>query len=299
MALYPLITKDNRMALNNNVINKTHADKEKFFMDNLHTLANNVVTPIQLKENFLIRRIVMLKDEEKILILRSLIYNQHLKQAFLNQDENLMNIVQQLIQHNTKLNQQMAQPIDASIRSCAGDTLMHCVARMGYRRLLITLFNAGADTSLNKTNRHGFTPFDSVINQIERIKNNPTLTPMEKGPYILDLANIKDTLANLNHRKILNDMRTIREAFDIPENDHEALKNMVTSLPHTFTTEGFIGGTLGILQKIAQWFRKKQKVKDDNTLITDKEVATQSPPFVRLRKNSIKYRRQQNVRGRD
>ena len=248
---------------------KSEIVRKKFLLDSLEYLSKEAKNPIDVQNHFLIRRSSMMADSVKILVLRALIYNTHLKKAFLGQDENLMCVVNDLIFQNDKLNQQMDRPIAAQIRSCSGDTLMHCAARMGYRRLLVALYNAGADASLNTTNSHGYTPYDSVINQIERVKSNPDLTNAEKGRDILDLTNVKDTISNLNHRHILMTLDLVQEELDIAKGGQEELANIMSALPQRLASDGLMGGLFRTLLKAGGMVVKKKKKQAKVSFITE------------------------------
>lgn len=246
--------------------------KKKFLLDSLEYLSKEAKNPIDVQNHFLIKRLPMMVDSVKILVLRALIYNPYLKKAFLGQDENLMSVVRDLIFQNDKLNQQMDRPIAAQIRSCSGDTLMHCAARMGYRRLLVALYNAGADDSLNTTNSHGYTPYDSVINQIERVKSNPDLNNAEKGRDILDLTNVKDTISNLNHRHILRTLDLVQDELDIAKGEQEELSNIVSALPQRLASEGLVGGLVRTLFKTGSIFMKKKKKHEKIAYVTEENA---------------------------
>lgn len=246
--------------------------KKKFLLDSLEYLSKEAKNPIDVQNHFLIKRLPMMVDSVKILVLRALIYNPHLKKAFLGQDENLMSVVDGLIFQNDKLNQQMDRPIASQIRSCSGDTLMHCAARMGYRRLLVALYNAGADASLNTTNSHGYTPYDSVVNQIERVKSNPNLNNAEKGRDILDLSNVKDTISNLNHRHILMTLDLVQEELDIAKGGQEELSNIVSSLPQRLASDGLMGGIFRTLLKAGSAVVKKKKKQLKTSFVTEENA---------------------------
>lgn len=212
--------------------------------------------PPAIQAHPLMQRVHELSDEAKVLALRALIYNPKLTQAFLLNDDILMESVEQLTKNNKKLNTQMTEPIDSRIRSCSGDTLMHCAARMGLRRLLIHLYNAGAADSLILTNSHGYTPFDSVMNQMDRVSDDIKLTKKEKVNQIFHLQKVRSTLNNLEYRKIIKNQNAIAKKLDVTYDEQKELGNILTSIPSQVVSNG-VGGMLGIMGRLSEWAYKR------------------------------------------
>lgn len=213
-------------------------------------------TPPAIKKHPLMQKVYELSDEAKVLVLRALIYNPHLTGAFLLNDNTLMDSVEQLTKGNKKLNTQMTHPIDSRIRSCSGDTLMHCAARMGLRRLLVHLYNAGAGDSLTLTNSHGYTPFDSVLNQMDRITDDKILSKSEKNSKIFHLHKVRSTLNNLEYRKIIKNQNAIAKKLDVAYDEQKELGNILTSIPSQVVSNG-VGGVLGSVGRLTEWAYKK------------------------------------------
>jgi len=213
-------------------------------------------SPTEISKQPLMQKVYELSDEAKVLILRALIYNTRLTKAFLLNDNVLMSAVEQLTQGNKKLNTQMAEPIDSRVRSCSGDTLMHCAARMGLRRLLVHLYNAGAGDSLTLTNSHGYTPFDSVLNQMDRISGDPSMDMKEKVSKNFHLEKVRSTLNSLQYRKIIKNQNAIAKQLDVAYDEQKELGNILTSIPAQVASNG-VGGVLGTVGRLTEWAYKK------------------------------------------
>ncbi len=205
----------------------------------------------------LMQKVHELSDEAKVLALRALIYNPKLTKAFLLNDSLLMSAVDTLTQGNKKLNTQMTHPIDSRIRSCSGDTLMHCAARMGLRRLLVYLYNAGAGDSLTLTNSHGYTPFDSVLNQMDRVTDDKTLSKNEKNSKIFHLHKVRSTLNNLEYRKIIKNQNAIAKKLDVAYDEQKELGDIITAIPAQLVSNGVKSGLLSTVGRLAEWVYKK------------------------------------------
>ena len=231
--------------------------KRRRFKTYLSHFVEKIETPKAVFEHPLMQKVHELSDETKILILRALIYNPHLTQDFLNNDKWLMNAVDTLIHDNKKLNTQMAEPIDSRVRSCSGDTLIHCAARMGLRRLLVRLYNAGASDSLTLCNSHGYIPFDSVLNQMDRISADPKLTREEKVSKTFHLEKVRSTLNSLQYRKIIKNQDAIVEKLEIATDEHRELTDIVTSIPQQVISEGIGSGLITALGQAGKWAWKK------------------------------------------
>lgn len=216
----------------------------------------NLKSPPTIQNHPLMQKIHEISDETKVLILRALIYNPRLTSAFILNDTVLMKSVEQLVSGNKKLNIQMTEPIDTRVRSCSGDTLMHCAARMGLRRLLVYLYNAGAADSLILTNSHGYTPFDSVLNQMDRITEDPALTMEEKFKKNFNLEKVRNTLNNLEYRKIIKNQNAIAKKLDVAYDEQKELGNILTSIPSQVVSNG-VGGVVGTLGRLSEWLYKK------------------------------------------
>lgn len=213
-------------------------------------------SPPAIKKHPLMLKVHELSDEAKVLALRALIYNPHLTKAFLLNDDILMDSVERLTKDNKKLNTQMTHPIDSRIRSCSGDTLMHCAARMGLRRLLVHLYNAGAGDSLILTNSHGYTPFDSVLNQMDRVTADTSLNKRVKADQIFHLHKVRSTLNNLEYRKIIKNQNAIAKKLDVAYDEQKELGNILTSIPAQVVSNG-VGGVLGTVGRLTEWAYKK------------------------------------------
>ena len=217
----------------------------------------SIKTPPHINKHPFMQKIYELSDEAKVLALRALIYNTHLTPAFLSNDGILMDVVEKLTNGNKKLNTQMTHPIDSRIRSCSGDTLMHCAARMGLRRLLVHLYNAGAADSLVLTNSHGYTPFDSVLNQMDRISDDSSLNIQEKAAKTFHLEKVRSTLNNLEYRKIIKNQNAIAKKLDVAYDEQKELGNILTSIPAQVVSKGVGGGLVGIAGRLSEWAYKK------------------------------------------
>lgn len=226
-------------------------------------------TPPAIKKHPLMQKVYELSDEAKVLVLRALIYNPHLTGAFLLNDNTLMDSVEQLTKGNKKLNTQMTHPIDSRIRSCSGDTLMHCAARMGLRRLLVHLYNAGAGDSLTLTNSHGYTPFDSVLNQMDRVTDDRTLTMEEKVSKNFHLEKVRSTLNSLQYRKIIKNQNAIAKKLDVAYDEQKELGNILTSIPAQVVSKGVSGSLVGIVGRLSEWAYKQLYHPKNNYISED------------------------------
>lgn len=234
---------------------RAHLENRRFKM--YLSELTSIKKPPYINKHPFMQKIYELSDEAKVLALRALIYNIHLTPAFLSNDGILMDIVEKLTDRNKKLNTQMSEPIDSRIRSCSGDTLMHCAARMGLRRLLIHLYNAGAGDSLILANSHGYTPFDSVLNQMDRIADDPTLNIQEKASKTFHLEKVRSTLNNLEYRKIIKNQNAISKKLDIAYDEQKELSDILTSIPSQVVSKGVGAGLVGIVGRLSEWAYKK------------------------------------------
>lgn len=258
-----------KIAQDNGVnISQLEKAKRQRFKSHLSDLIGKVSTTQDVQNHPLIQRIYELSDDSRILILRALIYNPCLTKAFLNNEHTLSHIVDLLLDDNKKINIQMAEPIDARVRSCSGDTLMHCAARMGLRRLLIRLYNAGASDSLTLTNSHGYTPFDSVMNQIDRITDSPNIKKRKKAEKIFHLEKVRSTLNSLQYRNIFKNQNAIVKKLEIADEEHKELTDIVTTIPQQILENGLKSGLLNSLGKMGEWVWK-QMHKKTSTLINE------------------------------
>lgn len=213
------------------------------FKKNLTFLTKQAQTLDEVEKNELIQACQkgQISDGAKILIMRALIYNPNIRQHFKTYNLKTMALIELLIRDNLDINRQMKKPINSQIRSCEGDTLMHCAGRTGLRRLMNQLYNAGAGPSLFFTNAHGHTPFESLSNRIEKVKDNNKISKMEKGPILFDLFETRKTCEALERRHT----NTLLEKIASDQKEGVAF---ITDLLKTTSKEGILAGLISAIE---------------------------------------------------